>query len=150
MLGDVIATEPIEPAFPVGAVFENAIELVGYDVSPTPAKRGEEVTVTFWWRSRAPVPDDWMVFVHLDDETRTVGRVIADHFPAMGRFRTPAWREGDVIRDEWRFSAPQGEIDGLALWTGFYRGETRLKVSSAGRGLRDGVNRVRAGVLSLE
>lgn len=147
-LADVVSQKEPTPAHKVGAVFGGAIELVGYDLSPEPAARGSTVTVTFWWRSRAPVNDDWQVFVHVDDESRTVGRIIGDHFPAQGRYRTPAWRAGDVVKDQWRFAAPAG-TDELALFVGFYRGETRLEVSDPGLVFHDGVNRIRAGVITL-
>jgi hypothetical protein len=149
-LADVVSAAPPAPAHRVEAVFGDAIELIGYEATPEPARRGAEVSVTFWWRARAEVDEDWQVFVHLDDETRRAGRVIADHFPAQGRYRTPAWRAGDVVKDTWRFTAPEGEADELSIWTGFYRGDARLPVSQPGRALHDGVNRVRAGTIALQ
>lgn len=148
-LTDVLFTAAPTPAYPVGATFGDAVELVGYDLSPDPAPHGAVATVTFWWRVLAPLDEDWKVFVHLEDEGHQQTRIIGDHWPAEDRFHTFAWRAGDVVKDVWRFTAPAGPSEQLALWTGLYRGDTRLPLTRPGKGVNDGQNRVRAGAVPL-
>lgn len=147
-LGDVLSTTAPVPQVPVGAVFDGALELVGYDVSPREPKGGDTVEVTFWFRAKSDLTDDWQVFVHLDDEGKQAARVHGDHWPAKDRFRTSAWRAGDVVRDTWSFTAP-GNVERLQIWTGLYSGETRMPLTQVGRGVSDGQNRVRAGTIVL-
>lgn len=145
-LTDVILQRAPTPQVPVGAVFDDAVELVGYDLEPAKPKAGDQVTVTFWWKARDEVYDDWQIFVHLEDATDTNPRRLADHYPADGRYRTAAWRAGDIIKDQWSFRMPRlpGRIQ---LWTGLFIGNQRMPLTSAGRGRGDGADRVRAGVV---
>lgn len=147
-LKDVLQTSAPVPQVPVGAVFDDAIELVGFDVQPAEPKAGEPVEITFWYRVKADITEDWQVFVHVDDEAATAPRINGDHWPAKDRFRTSAWQPGDVVRDTWGFTAPAG-VEKLQLWTGLYYGETRMPLTTPGRGLSDGKNRVRAGTVVL-
>lgn len=145
-LTDVLYALAPTPQVPVGAVFGDAIELVGYDLDPAKPAAGQPVKVTYWWRAVGTVDDDWQVFVHLEDETDANPRRLADHFPADKRFPTSAWREGDVIKDEWSFTLPKNP-GRIQLWTGLYIAQQRLDLSRAGRGRSDSANRVRAGVV---
>jgi hypothetical protein len=149
-LSGIVSSALPTPAHPVGAIFGEGVELIGYDLSPEKAVRGGTVTVTYWWRATAPVDGAWKVFVHLEDEGRTKGRVIADHDPAGGRYLTEAWQPGEVIKDVWQVTIPSDAAPGLALWTGLFRGEARLPLRRPGRGVPDGENRLRAGIISVE
>lgn len=147
-LTDVIQAKAPAPQVRLDAVFDDAIELIGYDVAPTQPKAGERVEVTFWWRALDVVDDDWRVFVHLEDETEANARQTADHYPADGRYRTVAWQEGEVVKDEWSFKA--GSTPGrIEVFTGLYQGSQRMTLSQAGRGKNAGTNRLRAGVISV-
>lgn len=148
-LSDVLLTTLPPVAHPVGAVFDNAIELLGYNVTPEPATRGDRATVTVFYRALQDISDDWQVFVHCEDQAKVQQRFNMDHFPANGRMRTNTWRRGDIIRDEWTFPFPAAE-SGIEFWTGFFRDEDRLTVTSAGRGVNDGTNRIRMGVLTAQ
>ncbi len=147
-LGGVVLARAPAVAHPVGAIFNGEIELVGYDVSPEPARRGAPVLVTFYWRALDEVSDDWKVFVHLENAASGMSRIIADHWPAQGRYHTNWWRKGDVVKDEWTFFAPVA-VDQVEVWTGFYIGDLRLALSNPGRGSTDGQNRVRVGTIQL-
>lgn len=145
----MLLREPAAPRYPVGATFGDAVELVGYDLSPDPARAGQAVKVTFYFRAKAEVDDDWKIFVHLDDPAGNHGRLNADHWPAGERFHTSLWNTGDVVRDEFTFKAPASGQERLEMWMGLYRGNDRMPLSHAGRGRGDGNNRLRAGTLSL-
>jgi hypothetical protein len=148
-LADVLLSSAPSPRYPVGAEWGERIELVGVDVTPDPVPRGGQVTVTAYYRVLDEVADDWKIFVHVDDEGKGGVRVNADHWPAEDRFRTAGWRKGDVVKDTYKVTVPATAADRLELWTGFYQDNDRLDVSSAGRGLHDGQNRVRIAILTV-
>ena len=84
---------------PVGALFGNAVELVGYRVEPAALVPGQRARITLYWRCIRPL-DAWHIFVHLDDATgASPERIHAEHDPVQGRFPTDAWRPGDLIAD---------------------------------------------------
>jgi len=145
-LTDVLLTSPPHPQHLVNASFDNMIELVGYDVNPEPAPRGERVVVDVYYRALEDVTDDWQIFVHVEDAAHVLPRFNLDHWPAGDRLRTTAWHKGDFIRDQFAFGYP-ASVSSLELWTGFYQGDNRLPLASPGLGRSDGVNRLRIGAI---
>ncbi len=144
-LKDVLINTLPSEVTPVGALFGNAVELVGYQSEPPAILPGERMRLTLYWRCKAEV-EPWHIFVHLDDVAGE-GRIHAEHDPAGGRFPTEAWKAGDLIADSFTFVAGRSPLN---LFLGFYsQGETRLALNSAGRGRDDGANRLFAGLLPL-
>jgi len=145
-LRDVLLAAPPPEMIPVGAVFGNAAELLGYRLEPPALVPGQRARVTLYWRCRSEL-EVWHIFVHLDDANGSGERIHAEHDPAQGRFPTDAWKPGDTIADPINFVAARSP---LMLYLGFFsQGETRLPLTSPGRGRDDGVNRLLAGVLPL-
>ena len=70
--GVLIAALP-EGVVPVGAIFANAVELVGYRLTPPALVPGRQARLTFYWRCRAQL-EAWRVFVHLDVRDRGAGK----------------------------------------------------------------------------
>ncbi len=144
-LRDILGPPPAG-ATPVGAVFGNAAELLAYQLEPPALVAGQRAKLTLYWRCRAEL-EPWHIFVHLDDSTGNGDRIHGEHDPASGRFPTDAWKPGDQIADSFSFTAGRAP---LLLFLGFYsQGETRLPLTSAGRGRDDGNNRLLAGVLPM-
>jgi hypothetical protein len=142
-LRDVLVAPPADLT-PVGAVFGNLAELIGYQLEPPQLVPGQRARLTLYWRCRAEM-EPWHIFVHLDDAGGTGERIHAEHDPAGGRFPTDAWRPGDTIADALWFVPGK---DPLLLYLGFYsQGETRLPVTNPGRGRDDGASRLLAGAL---
>lgn len=145
-LRDVLVGGVPADLVPVGAVFGNAAELLGYRLEPTPMVPGQYARLTLFWRCRAEL-EPWHIFVHLDDVSGTGERIHAEHDPAQGRFPTDAWKPGDIIADAFAFPAP---THALGLYLGFFStGDNRLPLVSAGRGRDDGSSRLLAGVLPI-
>ena len=65
-----------ETARPAGAVFDGALQVVGYRVDPPQASPGQTVTVSVFLRAVQPLTVDDMMFVHVDDAEGN-GRAIA-------------------------------------------------------------------------
>jgi hypothetical protein len=143
---DALLAAPPPDMIPVGAVFGNAIELLGYRAEPAALIPGQRARITLFWRSRAPL-EAWHIFVHLDDANGSGERIHAEHDPVQGRFPIDAWRPGDIVADA--FVIQVGQVP-LNLFLGLYsNGETRLTLDSPGRGRDDGSNRLLAGTIPL-
>ena len=145
-LHDVLLTALPEGTVPVGALFGGAAELVGYRTEPPQLVPGQRLRITLLWRCKAEL-EPWHVFVHLDDAGGAGERIHAEHDPAGGRFPTDAWKPGDLIADSFTVTAGRGA---LQLYLGLYSsGESRLALTSPGRGRDDGANRLLAGTIPL-
>lgn len=143
-LGDVLLSAPPPEMVPIGAVFGNAAELLGYRLDPPQLAPGQRARLTLYWRCRAEM-DAWRVFVHLDDPQGSAERIHGDHDPALGRYPTDAWRPGDIVRDPIVFAAGQGALN---LYLGFFsQGDNRLPVTFPGRARDDGTSRLLLGTL---
>jgi len=144
-LRDILVAPPAG-ANPVGAVFGNAAELLAYKLEPPGLVPGQRAQLTLFWRCSAKL-DSWRIFVHLDDASGSGERIHAEHDPAGGRFPTDAWKPGDLVADSLSFVPGRAP---LLLFLGFYsQGESRLTLTSPGRGRDDGNNRLLAGLLPM-
>jgi hypothetical protein len=84
-------------AISVGADFAGRATLLGYESFP--ARGGEDLHLTLYWRADAPMVTDYTVFVHvLDAAGHTV--VQADAPPQAGRYPTHWWDRGEVVADQ--------------------------------------------------
>jgi hypothetical protein len=94
--------------------FDGVVALDGVRV----VEEGRALGVTLWWQSVAPLPGDYIVFVHLyDSEGRLVAT--ADAPPLSGGFPTSLWRPGDRVRDEHPISLqPTNQLTSLPLRLG--------------------------------
>ncbi len=136
-----------------GAIFGDAIELVGVDWSPELPKKGEKVSVTFYYRATDLPDDDYMAFVHAESRGNKGGRIGADHWIAKGLYPTSAWQKNDLIRDEWSLGVPSNfRGTGLELWTGLYRPgkEDRLPLTNRSKIQNDGNNRAMVAFIPVE
>ena len=122
-----IIEEAPTPQYPVGANFENKIELVGFDVDG-PLEAGKKATFTWYWKPLADLEDNWKVFVHFDSTTKPF-RQNLDHVPVGGMYPTSRWKKGQIIKDVQEVSLQANFPAGKATpYLGFFRGDTRLDV----------------------
>ena len=127
----------LQPAdIPVGAVYGDAIELVGFmpDSSLSDLHAGDEVAVTLVWRALALMDADYNVTLQLlGPDGRVYGQ--QDAPPLDGDAPTSAWSPGEVLYDTYRLAtasdAPPGEYQ---LIVAMYLTETgeRLPVQGVG------------------
>ncbi|MHB1355714.1 MAG: hypothetical protein ACYCZF_07030 [Anaerolineae bacterium] len=76
----------------------NKVQLVGYTLSVNELIPGGEWLITFYWRSIAPLSEDYTVFVHLvDDQGEKIAQV--DEQPVNNYYPTSLWQTQDTIRD---------------------------------------------------
>jgi len=89
----------------------------------------EALGLTLWWRSIAPVDEDYIVFVHLyDAEGQLV--VTADAPPLAGGFPTSMWQPGDRVLDERIVPRPTEDEDPFQLGIGWYDPDTGVRLEA--------------------
>lgn len=142
-----VMSTPPKVQYPVNGVFEDRVELVGYNLE-LPGKdhvgAGQTFHVSWIWRVLKPNLGTYKIFVHLDGPDQ---RLNGDHEPVDGRYPVRLWDLGDVIVDRQELSVPATYPSGVyTLYVGFYRGESRLKVA---QGPKDEANRLRAGTVRI-
>jgi 4-amino-4-deoxy-L-arabinose transferase-like glycosyltransferase len=146
-LAKYVLAAPPRTQHPVHAMFEDKIELVGYDLElPHGAYvgAGESFKVTWYWRALHPIPGGFQIFLHVDGQGQ---RLNGDHEAVDGKYPTRLWDTGDVVVDEQTLAVPANYRPGeYTMFIGFYAGETRLRIVE---GPKDDSNRVPAGVVRV-
>ncbi|MBI5670295.1 MAG: hypothetical protein HZC41_20055 [Chloroflexi bacterium] len=134
----ITLNRPDSVEIPPGAItvdrrFGDAITLQAYTLDDRP----DRLTLTLYWQTDAPLPEDYQVFVHL---VNAAGDIVAqrDTAPVDGRYPTSQWRAGVTIADTHTltFDALPG---GYSVRVGLYRlGDfTRLPITPADDRVRD-------------
>ncbi len=101
------------------ANFNNAIELVGYDVSAQEAKAGEPLQITLYWKATGKMEKSYTVFVQM---LGTAPSPVAqkDSQPLNGARPTQTWVEGEYLTDSYTLEikpdVPPGEYKILIGW----------------------------------
>jgi hypothetical protein len=135
-----VRTKPGPVSHPVGASFDEQIELLGYDAMST----DREVAITLHWRSIRVPRADYTVFLHLLDSE---GQVVSQHDspPQGGAYPTSTWDSGEVVIDEHTLRPPLDLTPGLySLWVGLYLPASGERLATAG-----GADSVRLGSVRL-
>lgn len=99
---------------------------LGYDQTPSTARPGDALALTFYWAADAVPPADWTTFIHLlDANGEKVAQV--DRIPG-GAFLPPtAWQPGQVITDQYELVLPETLAPGrYRLIFGAYSGDQRF------------------------
>ena len=120
---------------PVGAVFENGVELVAAGVLDDP-QPGKLLRLAFDWRVMEPVDDSVVVFAHLIcDGSQLVAQ--RDAVPGNGLFPVESWEPGELVRDQFALllppEPPEGEYE---IQVGIYdpTGGLRYRVTAPEEG----------------
>ena len=131
----------------VGGMFDNRIELVGFDLDlPQPGYvgPGQSFKVKWYWKCHQRVPGAYKIFLHVDGAGN---RLNGDHEPVDERYPVRLWEEGDVVVDVQELRVPANYRPGqYTFWIGFYAGNNRLDVT---QGAEDSANRLNAGTLTI-
>lgn len=137
-----ILSEAPTPQHPLGAVFGDAVELIGLDLDPPKPVPGQRFTVTWYWRCLQEQETDYMVFVHFDSESGGQ-RFHLDHHPVRGLHPIKHWKKGEIVRD-----IQKDRLDGdfpvgpATFWVGVYHQDARLPLKAGVPS--DGNNRAQA------
>jgi hypothetical protein len=121
----VVATEPIsvaKAAVPPSideleiprlrqANFDGKLELLGCDLTPVAAERGQAVHIVLYWQALTKPQEKYVYSIIFTDEA---GQVLDEVFqePVDGLYPTSLWSEGQVVRDRFDIilddSLPEG------------------------------------------
>jgi len=133
-------TKRPEPAHRLDVRLDEAVRLLGYDLSPTgPVASGADLTVTLYWEATSRLVEDYTVFVHLrgpDGANLAQG----DGQPLAGAWPTSAWEPGQPVTDRHTVTLPISTAAGAyGLWVGLYRlaDLSRLPVAGPSDQVRD-------------
>ncbi len=133
-------------------VFDNKLELLGWDI-PTNLERGDDFEVVTYWKVLAPVGGAWTMLLHFDGPLRLRD---GDHKPIKDRCPTSTWQPGDFIIDRHPMKTggggyPPGKYE---LWIGYFTGSApnfrNMSVSAAPGDMRDTTDRVKIASLLLD
>jgi hypothetical protein len=116
------------PVYPLDATFQGGNQLTGYDVAPSTPAPGDDLTLTLFWASAAPLPASYTVFVHLvDDQNEIVAQ--SDSIPRGGHYPTTAWTAGEQFADDYTLSLPEDLTPGsYRLLVGLYDPQTSARL----------------------
>jgi hypothetical protein len=99
------------------AVFGGTMELLRHDVQ----REGASLTVKLRWRTGAPMPRAYKVFVHVLDPSGQHVLAQRDSEPQDGKAPTTGWIPGEVIDDEYAITLPGSLASGdYAVEVGVY------------------------------
>ncbi|WP_437731132.1 glycosyltransferase family 39 protein [Sorangium sp. So ce1335] len=148
-LGRVVLDEPAAPANPVEAMFEDELEVLGWELTDDEGRRVPSVVpqktyrLRTYFRVHRPIAGNWKMFVHIDGFQR---RYNGDHPVIEGRYPMSLWQPGDVVVDDHELQLEPNFTPGdYTLYFGFFAGETRFEVT---RG-PEHEDRVRGGVIRV-
>lgn len=145
LMGSIILSAPPPNMVPVGAIYGERLQLVGYTMDPPKPPAGGTVQVSFYWKALRPMAEDYQVFVHGDAVGEKQSRIHGDHYPAEGKYPTDVWQSGEIIQDRFSIYIPPGYgAKHLGLFSGLYKGDHRVPLTDAGVRPRTGDNRSRA------
>ena len=110
--------EEISPQRMAEAVFGGRLQFLGWTVSPSSARPGEDVKVAYYWKCIEPLVRDADVFVHFESPG---GGFQDDHRPRREDVGTGAWMKGEVVRYDRIVRIPPGAAMGrhavyLGIW----------------------------------
>ncbi|MEM7346486.1 MAG: glycosyltransferase family 39 protein, partial [Chloroflexota bacterium] len=90
----------------VEAEWEKGISLQGYQQSPATIQAGEALGITLYWQTDQPIGENYVVFLHLIDET---GQLVAqnDSLPRAGTYPTQWWPPEASIEDRHTLVLPE-------------------------------------------
>ena len=122
---------------PLDADIGDTARVLGYTLSASSVRPGEELAVTIYWRieSRTDVP--YAVFLHLYESG--VGSITQlDTYPGLGNYATTVWDPGRMFADIYRLRVPPDapSVGDARLVLGLYDEQTgqRLPVTGANAG----------------
>lgn len=150
-LSRIVLTTPPEPRRKVDAVFEDKLQVLGYDITDSTGKvvdhvaPGKKYHMKTYFKVLAPMQSEWDMFIHIDGFHR---RHNGDHKVCEGKYPMSLWLKDDIVMDDHEFSLEPNFSPGpYNLWFGLFVGETRLKLKS---GPSDSDNRVNGGTLRVQ
>ncbi len=126
------APQTLTPTASLEATLGDALQLRGYDVTPT-AAAGETLTVTLYWEALEDIDEELVAFVHLWQPGELSPLAQHDAPPRQGWFPTTVWQRGDRVPDAHPLELPAELAPGdYPLWAGVYRAADGTRLPAQG------------------
>lgn len=103
-MGDV--AEVPGTATALNLTFGSSVRLLAYELAEEEVRPGEPLDVTLYWRTDAPVTEEFSTFVHILGEHDLVVAQ-RDGIPCMGSCPTSTWEPGQVVADRVLVALPR-------------------------------------------
>jgi len=140
----VLEAPPADLPHKLDVNFENKAHLIGYKFEPEMARPGQDVKLTYYWRSDDTLEDGWLLFTHTKDEgSGKMGNLdfvgpIREERNGRQVLGPERWEKGKVYVDEQTYKVP-AEVTGseVTVFVGIWKGDARLRIIS---GPNDGDN----------
>jgi hypothetical protein len=149
---NILDTTPADIPHKLDVNFEGKIHLIGYKFEPESARPGQEVKLTYYWRSDDTVEDGWLLFTHTKDETSSkmgnldyVGPLREEKNGGHQLLGPERWEKGKVYVDQQTYKVPDDVQGDVGIYVGIWKGDARLRVIS---GPNDGDNSAIVGKLN--
>jgi hypothetical protein len=150
----ILSDVPADIGSHIDADFEGKVILLGARVEPAgPAKPGDKLKVTMYWKSQQKLDGAWKLFTHIvDDDGQRISNI--DNVGPLrelhsGRQALPPseWVPGKVYVDEQTFTVPaKVKTDKIEIMTGIFHKGGRLTVTA---GSHDAGNRALVTTIAL-
>ncbi|MCC6554045.1 MAG: glycosyltransferase family 39 protein [Polyangiaceae bacterium] len=148
-IASIVLDEAPQLSHPVQAMFEDQLELLGWEVTDASGKPLPSVVpqtiyhLRTYFRVRRPIAGNWKMFIHIDGFQR---RYNGDHAVLEGRYPMSLWQPGDIVVDDHLLQLEPNFTPGdYTVYVGFYSGDARFRVTSG----TEQDNRVIAGPLRV-
>jgi hypothetical protein len=118
----------------INQVFQDELELVGYQLDDDQVKPGESVWLTLYWQALNGVSHDYVLALQLLDAagaevTYWLGRPLRSSYP------TDRWQKQQAMQDPWRLDLPaQVPAGSYILRLALFDAETQAKMGEVDLG----------------
>jgi len=148
-LTSILLDDPVEPAHRVDALFEDQLQVLGWEITDRSGRPVADVVpqtkyrMRFFYKVLRPITGSWKAFIHIDGFQR---RFNGDHAVLDGKYPMSLWQPDDVIVDDAEIQLEPNFTPGdYTVFFGFFAGESRFRVT---RGPNH-ENRVNGGALRV-
>lgn len=124
--------------------FGDRLVLIGYDIDKEEVnpvrkggvKRGDVVSLTYYWKGLKRMSRDYAIFVHFIKGDRIFFQ--NDHYPLDKKFMTTRWHEDEVLKEHYRVSIPEDILPGeyeilIGIWDPEKKKRLRIKGKDSGK-----------------
>lgn len=129
----------------VGANLADKVEIVGAIVDPGQLMPGIPARVNVFFKVLDQIPEDYMIFVHVEDADGKMERLNVDHKPVNGTHPTNAWKKGETVKDEFQVYLPPGvQTRAINVLLGLWNpaNDQRMKLKNVDQVRNDGKDRI--------
>ena len=124
---------------------DDKVELTSAQFQPPQLLRGDQLKMVLTFKVLDTIPEDYVIFVHVEDIDGRVERINVDHRPMGGNYPTTQWKKGETVRDEFGFTVPANfSVRAVNIYTGLWdpNADRRMKLRNTAAVRNDGADRI--------